>query len=74
MPSEGSPRVTFRCPRELLAWLEEQVAKSRTRFQGEHTISSLLVQLVEEGRAKRERSRTWRRRKKQLQQEREAGG
>lgn len=57
MPSKGSPVVKFRCPPELKAWIDAQVARSEThRFAGAHTVSSFVVSLIEEGRRKRARS------------------
>lgn len=74
MPGKGSPKVTFRCPPELLSWLEGRVEWSKTdRKSGELDMSGLILLLIREGRKKRERSRTWRRKKRERQQQRETG-
>lgn len=77
MPGKGAPKIVFRCPQETIDWLNGRVAWSRAnRRDGEHTLTSLILELIEEGRKKRERSRTWRKKKRERQQQqaqREAG-
>lgn len=65
MPSKGSPMVAFRCPPDVLAWIDGRVKASQTgRFDEPFNRSSFILQLVVEGRAKRERSRKSRKKRK----------
>lgn len=55
--SRGSPRFTMRIPAELLALVDEAVARSvATRCAGAWTRSSFIISAVEEKLAKMARS------------------
>jgi hypothetical protein len=56
--SKGSPIIPIRFPTELLAWVDDEVARAqRTRSAGPWTRSSFVLTAVRAFLDKRERSR-----------------